>query len=352
MKQDNSFYPKIFFPYAYKNILESKPSIPDLPVKPSKPQEPTKIDDNPREENGCMSSTIAFILLAFGIVAFLVALEQKNGGQLILCSLFFIGLGAFSLHFNYKLKSDYENELPKLKKKYNDDLIKFKQDTKEFEQEFENYTLKLSRYEEDLIKITSTDYVFLHRSAEINKYFSTQIFPINKSASSFYIRHKTFIENYFLKHFKNNYRIYLLENAIAIIDNNGQNIAIDVKIDIPYDSETGNILSFTNDFSICTSSDKRLVFIFAEEQTILQPKECIEFIEYSIVTLKQLLPINKNFTRLKLVKVWTKDAATNMAFKRFRNTYANNSNITEYNLQRNFFNHFKDIDDNIDDLPF
>ncbi len=124
MSPDNSFYPQIFFPSAYKEIIECNPKLTEPPVIPNKPVEPSNEYLKPNGD-GCMSSTNAFLLIAIGIVFFIIASNNKQGAQIILGGLVFISVGAFGLWFNYSVKADYkkekdtyDKELFDLKKKY------------------------------------------------------------------------------------------------------------------------------------------------------------------------------------------------------------------------------------------
>ncbi len=119
-------------------------------------------------------------------------------------------------------------------------MLAYSKKLKEYEQQDQ-------KYKEDIQRLKSTEYIVQFRLSELVKYFSSLPKPTNNKLSKFYQYHKIF-SDLLINVFNND--VFFSENSATIIDQDTQ-IAIVIKIDIPYDIDSGTDYITDTTFSKC-----------------------------------------------------------------------------------------------------
>lgn len=323
MKQPFTHYPHIFFPCDYDKIIEYTPVLPSPPSKPTAPKEP-KEDKIPLKK-GCISPVVGFILLVIGIVQFIASADEKSTDKnsTILWGLIFVTLGIIGLYISYNAETKYDEEVAKLKKRFDDDKLKYSKELKQYNKELDIYRVKEQEHNEEIRKITSSDSLFEIRYQKICSLLSKlppSSLLIDKYSSNFYKEHQIFVDDYLLKNFVVNF----FSDFATVYCEKEHLFSVDIKIDFPYNTFKNG--KFMPDYSRHYVSHKRLVVVFAEEQIRTHPSECIQFIKYVIKSLLLLKSINNDI----------------------------NNGLASVKIERRVktYKKVEDIDEPMDDLPF
>lgn len=349
-----AYYPKLFLPFNYSKILESQPAVPKEPTKPSMPVAP-KEPTASGEPRGCMAAWLILVLFIFGVMMLISSAdEKKDKGTAVLVGFGFILAAGIGFYSDVTAGNNHKTRIVKQKTEYERDRANFWKIKQQYEKDLENYRINKQNYDEKVKNSTSSTELFNYRYGQIEDILHNlpERWSTNSNNSfAFYKNHSVFV-NHLLKYFdvKCSY-----DSATLLYEKDKSLFSVDIKIDIPYDLVSGDVLSSSaNDYIYSNTNKGRVLIVFAEEQTILNPTECIYFIQRTISALTSLKPIESLIFSPDKIKSWSREAATKMAFKRFRNTYLNKSDLSEYKAQRYYFNNYKDKDTDlaVDDLPF
>lgn len=367
-------YPKIFFPYEIKNIINSKPiqlKIPEIPELPKK-LEYKKPQEVLEESDGCLvNGFIGMAISGFGMLLFQSGL--KIGGYLV-------PIGGFVIMYYVFAGNTIKEKKEKKRNQYLNDLKEYKNKTQTSESEYQTklfqYDFKKKNYENDCKKVEtqnfellSHNYIISFRYEKLKLFFQKTAKPkqlkniSDKSVSHFFFKH------YLNEKFPN--RIYdnvffedsNYENIIYIPDylffDKELNLYIDIEIDEPYIGNDGTPIHYLNG-----KDDERdsfflrknwLVIRFTESQIVENPSACCELISDVILNLKNC--IIEDFSIQSKVKVepsWTYEEAHKLAFIKYRSKYLPQElqiNINDEKLE-NDKNNLKPIYKGFDELPF
>jgi len=286
-------FPKVYIPVKYKKVVEAMPPLPPSPIIPIKPIEPIK-EQKLKPDAGCLSTLASLFIIVLGFVLIAVFGDKTNGGQVILCSCFFIGLGCFSLYFNYQITSDYESEVKNAQLKFDNEMDNYLAAKKKYEISIKEYSQNLLFYEASIKSINNADRVNEFRLFELEKYFASLKKPSDNNKYD-YQQHQFFIDNYL----SNKFKLSFSWNTISICESNFSNLYLDIKI-LPGRNDVKKT-SFVN-IPTFLSLDDRVTIYLTYEHILLQPEDTLDFILFVLDKIKKGQPILENRTNLSLVE--------------------------------------------------
>ena len=367
-EKKSNFYPQILIPEKILNSFNNELSKKDIcdelnlkyPVYKSipKPNEPRRFINVEKskttfeaENGGC------FLILGIPTIIFIVAMIinffQNNFplfgfGFIIILIVMLSGLGA-----KFKTKTYYENE--KIDDVLYEKLInEYKEESKKIDTENQTNRVKFENQKEKIELIINENYSKIQNKFNLKKFIPEVSFNklnvnTNKSKSELYFLSELF------KNFKDEIFVDVIPSTTKkslrpdfLIKCNKTGFHIDIEIDEPYSTESGNPIHHdrTNDY------EKNLFFLsinwgiirFSEKQIIQNTEECINLIKETLNSLENQLNYVDHLVPIE--KKWTYEEALILSNQDYRNDYL------PHNMQIDFKNNKNRTNLDFDELPF
>jgi len=330
-------YPEIYYSDEVNDLLSFKPQIPNPPNEPVKPMivpDPGEYDSG--GNRGCF--LFAFIAAVIGFIAILSS-DMDKKAEIILPGIALIAL----LFFMFKTTTWDKESNDKKREEHRQSLSTFSERESKYKIELARYQEELEEYNENVALLKSDTYIRKIRRKQIAKWAKDRIEPDFEDCEEDEKVKKGVSELFFYSELRdglesdveiyNNKRIPVHDTFfypdILLIFNN---IYVDIEIDEPYAGNDGTPIHYIDidkyGFRSNIDEDRNEfmnkmgfeVIRFSEEQVFLYTDECITYLINfinGIIDANQAIECDDDF----FVRKWTKEEATKMAYKRFRNTY-------------------------------
>ncbi len=360
-------YPEVYRSVDVERIHNSTPTLPEPPKEPEKPIIVPAPDNS---NKGCMAVFIIGGIV--GIIA-LLSSDVKLNGEMI----YYVVLACILLIFAIPIafaenKSKQEQEQEHQKSK-----ATFESRKAQYDKDFANYQKELSEYKDRIAYMKSDEYLADFRKKSIEEWLKSRSKPsvidyvdndvVKKGVS------EPFFYDYMLSYYRSLtptfdslFKVYVNKKIPAgdsfyypdILFVYKDCFFVDIEIDEPYSGNDGSPIHYIdNDSRWPESIDyNRNSFVrnegfeivrFSEEQIFLHPDECcryiIDFCAKSLYKHSDYQSSNEF-----MVKKWTKDEASKMAYQHFRKTYvpAEYQPMIDKEVQRSY----ADFDRNLGDV--
>lgn len=329
--QVQNTYPELYLSDDIKGLLTSLPPMPLAPEEPIEP--PVPVDPGEYDNGGNRGCSLFFLIGA--IIGLVVAFAQDDiNWGVVLPLIALIGL----LFFMFKTTTwDKESHIKK-KEEYKNAVANYPRLLAEYEREKARYLEAKRKYDSTISAILSECSLSEYRSELFEEWKSHRSSPVYMDCDASDIVKKGASEDYFASVLAN-YDVccyvdkkvpvgskYYYPDIILVYDN----LFFDIEIDEPYAGNDGTPIHYLEDnHGLLSSIDEDRneymtkkgfeVIRFSEEQIFLHTDDCLRFIGDVMVSIKHgIVPsTNTSFS----VKKLTKEQASKLAYKRFRNTY-------------------------------
>lgn len=326
-------YPEFYYSERVRDLLSSKPALPLAPTPPSEPLKP--VDPGEYDSGGNLGCLL--VMLVASIILFIAGMSSdiENKGSMIIPGIIPILFSFFLLKTTRWDKEGHEKE----KRNYSKALQDYPLLQAQYQKDYEEYLKQKEAYDRRVQSLLTKTNILRFRKSIIQDWKSTRSLPKFQPCKGTDLIKKGVSEHYFAEALKRsgfevhtNQKIpaeymYYYPDFLVVKDN----IYIDIEIDEPYSGQDGTPIHYLEikggiKKSVDSERNNYLtekgfeVIRFSEDQVILRPQECINFITLFIKNINngsKSMSCPEEFKSKK----WTKEEASQMAYQRFRNTY-------------------------------